>query len=661
MNKIHLIFITLVILSACNTSKKSPSSDTSSPLLEVGPKDVSLEEFEYVYTKNNKKDPDLYSRESVEDYLDLYTKFKLKVVEAEALGIDTTDEFKKEFEGYRKQLAKPYLTEESFIEKMAKEAYERMKTDVATSHILIKVEKDAAPSDTLKAYNKLSDIKKQIAKGADFGEMAKKHSDDPSARKESATKGYKGYLGYFPPLNLVYEYENAAYNTPEGEISKIFRSEFGYHIVRVEEKQPSQGTLKIAHIMVNAPDNIAKEDSADAHRKARELYEKVKSGEEWDKVCAQHSDHKPTSSNGGELPEFVRGKLGLPSCEEAAYALEEGEINEPVKSPYGWHIIKLLNKKPLEPFEEIKDELMKKVRKSPRAQLNKKVLINRLKKENNFTENEKAYQKALSLVDSSITKGEWDYDLDDPLLKKTLFSIKDENYTIGDFFAYMSDHQKKSNSSSKEYTVKQHYDKYANNSVYEYEKNHLEDKYVDYRMLLREYREGILLFELMDREVWSKAVKDTSGLQQFYQNHKSDYKWDKRVKATIYETNDKETLTKLITDIKSGTDQKTLQEKYNASSSLNLSIKTDTFEKGKNDVIDQAEWKTGSQVIEDNNRFYYVVIEEVLPEETKKLKDARGVVISDYQNHLEEEWVNELREKYKVVVHDEQLNKIIQN
>lgn len=661
MRKIHLFLIGLILISACQTTKKTPSTSSSPTLLQVGPKEVSLEEFEYVYTKNNKQDDNLYSRESVEDYLDLYTKFKLKVVEAEAQGIDTTEAFKKEFEGYRKQLAKPYLTEEGFIENLAKEAYERMKTDVATSNIIISAAPDDAPSDTLKAYNKLLDIKKRIAEGEDFGEMAIKYSDDPSAQKKDATKGYKGYLGYYPPLSLVYEYENAAYNTPKGEVSEIFRSEFGYHILKVEDKQPSQGSLKAAHIMISAPDNITEEDSIQAHRKANELYDMVTGGDEWDKVCAQYSDHKPTRSNGGKLPEFVRGKLGLPSLEDAAFSLEEGEISKPVKSPYGWHIIKLMEKKPLQPYDEMKDELMQQVRKSPRAQLNKKVLVDRLKKENNFKANNDGYAKAISMVDSSITKGKWTYNKNEKSLKETLFTIEDKKYTIGDFFAYMEKTQKNQKSSSIDYAVNQYYDKYVNNTVYEYEKNHLEEKYVDYRMLLREYREGILLFELMDQEVWSKAVKDTSGLQAFYQENKSDYTWKKRAKATIYESNSKETLSKVINEIESGADEKSLLDKYNASSSLNLSIKTNTFEKGTNDIIDQTDWETGSRVIEDNNRFYYVVIEEVLPEEEKELEDARGIIISDYQNYLEEKWVKELREKYKVVVHDEQVKKIIQN
>ncbi len=658
----------LILITIFAFGCKSSSNTASAPkkeekiILEIGKERVSSSEFDYIYNKNNNKTESAYSENSIREYLDLFIKFKLKVLEAENQHLDTATSFIQELNGYKKQLAKPYLSEKGYIEKLTKEAYERYKQEVSTSHILIKVAAEADPSDTSAAYNKIADIRKQIAEGADFGEMALTHSEDPSAKMENSPVGYKGNLGYFTALSLVYEYENAMYNTPVGQVSPIFRTQFGYHILKVNDKRNSRGEALASHIMIRAADGMEESDSLEAKRKIDEIHEKLTAGSDWNEMCSNFSDDNRTKQQGGKMRPFrLDGQMGMPAFEHAAFNLKPEQFSKPVKTPYGWHIVKLHEIKMLDPYEEMKDALQKKVSKKPRAQQSQKALIARLKKENNFKEFPQAKEQALSKADSSLTEGKWEYDAADQSLSTTLFSVKENNYSIREFYEYLKVYGRKKPGLSPKYAMELHYKKFVDKTVVEYEENHLESKYYDYKMLVKEYRDGILLFQLMDENVWSKAVKDTAGLRAFYEAHKSDYQWKKRAEANVYNAASKEQIELLKKDLKAGKTHDELLKTYNEKSALALKIDEGTFETGKNDVVDKIDWTKGSGEVEKDNRFYYVVIKKVIPAGQKELKEARGLIISDYQNHLEEEWLKELKTKYPAKVNDEVVKGLIRS
>ncbi|WP_028979814.1 peptidylprolyl isomerase [Sporocytophaga myxococcoides] len=583
MKKSFVAFLSAaLIVSGCKTSEKTSKTATDPSVAVIGGQPVNENEFVYVYNKNNSSSPDAYTEKSIKEYLDLYINFKLKVKEAESLGIDTTTSFKKELEGYRKQLAQPYLTEKGVTEQLIKEAYERMKEEVRASHILINVNPDADPKDTLAAFNKINEIRQKALGGESFEKLAKQYSQDPSAK----TNG--GDLGYFTALQMVYPFEDAAYKTPVGQISQPVKTRFGYHIIQVKDKRKSQGQVRVAHIMVRATTGTAEADSLAAKQKIDEIYAKVQKGEDWNQLTNQFSDDVNSKSKGGELPWFSTGRM-IPSFEDAAFKLAEvNQVSKPVQTPYGWHVIKLLEKKGLEPFEELEPTLKAKVSKDSRSELNKTRLIERLKRENNFTENAKSLEVAISKTDSTLLDGKWNF-TPDTKNNPVLFNVGKQNYTVNDFLTFVKEKQRPRKNTSTAQYVKVLYKEYADQQLLGYEESHLADKYVDYKMLVKEYRDGILLFQLMDEKVWSKAIEDTTGLKGYFNQNRDKFKWDRRADAVIFNVKDKATLDKLKAELAKGKfevkDQKLSAINYKA----NTSDIEESYKKDLDKVVSQLQ------------------------------------------------------------------------
>jgi len=543
MKKISfLVVASFLLFSSCKPSQKS---QTTEPVIEtIGGTPVYVSEFSYVYNKNNASNADAYTKENINEYLNLYTNFKLKVREAESMGLDTSSSFKKELEGYRKQLAQPYLTEKSITELLTKEAYERMKEEINASHILLTVSPDAEPKDTLIAYNKLIDIRQKALKGESFDKLAVEFSQDPSAKQN------KGNLGYFTAMQMVYPFESAAYNTKKGEISMPVRTRFGYHILKVNDRRKSQGQVKVAHIMVRATTGLSVSDSIAAKQKIDEIYNKLKGGEDWNSLVAQFTDDASSKSKNGELQWFSAGRM-IPSFEEASFALTKaGDISGPIQTPYGWHIIKLLEKKELESFQQLETSIKSKVSKD-RSEINKAALIQRLKKENNFIEYPKGLDAALAMADSSLLQGTFKK-MADSKNNQALFEINKQKYNINDFFTYVKEKQRPRRNATPTQYMRVLYGEYVNDQLINYEEAHLGEKYPDYKMLVKEYRDGILLFQLMDEKVWSKAIEDTAGLKAFFNKNRDKYKWDYRAHATIFNLADKTSVEKLKAELKKG-------------------------------------------------------------------------------------------------------------
>lgn len=520
-------------LNACKVANNKPQEASIETLGNVS---VPVSQFKYVYNKNNGNDPDAYSEKSLKEYLDLYTNFKLKVIEAQSMGLDTAQSFIKELEGYKKQLAQPYLTEKSVTEGLIKEAYQRMGEEINAVHILITVAPDADPTDSLKAYQKIADIRAKAVAGENFEALAVEYSQDPSAKTN------KGNLGFFTALQMVYPFEDAAYKTAIGTVSPICRTKFGYHIIKVKDRRPSRGEVKVSHIMVRAAEGVSADDSLAAKQKIDEIYAKAKKGDNWDELCAQFSDDLGTKNKGGVLPLFGTNAM-IPSFEDAAFSLKTpGDFSTPVRTPYGWHIIKLIERKNLPEFKELESSIKAKVSKDSRSDLNKSVLIARLKKENAFAENSASMKITFAKADTNLVKGKFDYKKEDKDLTLPLFSIKSKNTTIGEFLQFVKDRQRPRPNFSPSHYINLLYKEFTDLAILTYEENNLEVKYPDYKNLVSEYREGILLFQLMDTKVWNKAIQDTLGLQKFFAANQNNYKWKKRLDATIYSCANRATL-----------------------------------------------------------------------------------------------------------------------
>ena len=549
---------TLLQLAACQTSKPTATATglagpaqalgvalpPPGPAIEtLGTTAVPAREFAYVYKKNNGTAADYGTRASVAEYLNLYTNFRLKVLDAERHGLDTTQAFRRELDGYRQQLAQPYLTEKGVTDQLVHEAYDRMSQEINASHILIRVAPDAAPADTLAAYQKIMALRQRVTGGEDFGTVARATSEDPSAKENG------GKLGYFTAMQMVYPFESAAYRTPVGQVSQPIRTRFGYHIIKVNDRRPAQGEVKVAHLMVRVTPQAPKADSAAAHKKIDELYTRLQKGENWNKLVSQFSEDAGSAPNGGELPAFGTGRM-IPAFEEVAFKLQKpGEIAPPVQTPYGWHIIKLVEKQPIASFESMKPTLTSKVGKDSRSELNRAAFLKRVRQEDQFREVPAAKALAFAQADTALVRGRYKYSAaglrpvsvggkggkavkpgGDQL---ALFTIMTQAYPVADFLAYAQQNQRPRPTASPEFAMQQLYDQYVDQKLTDYERDHLPIKYEDYRMLVQEYRDGILLFQLMDQKVWSKAIEDTTGLRKFFGANQANYQFGQRVRGTV--------------------------------------------------------------------------------------------------------------------------------
>ena len=528
------------LLAGCQASKPvatTPMTPSAGPAVEMlGTYPVPANEFAYVYRKNNSSAPDYGTRQSVNDYLDLYTNFRLKVLEAEQRGLDTTQAFKRELDGYRQQLAQPYLTEKSVTDQLVREAYDRLGQEVNASHILIRVAPDAAPADTLAAYNKIAALRQRASGGEEFAKLARENSEDPSAKENG------GKLGYFTAMQMVYPFESAAFKTPVGQISPPIRTRFGYHVIKVNDKRAAQGEVKVAHLMIRANPSAARADSLTAKKKIDELHSRLQKGENWEKLVAQFSEDQGSAANGGELPPFGTGRM-IPSFEEVSFKLQKpGDISAPVQTPYGWHIIKLIEKQPLAKFADLESGLKSKVSKDSRSELNKAAFLKRVRQEDQFVENAAAKAYTIGKADTALVAGRYKYAAPAAPAKagknavsdnSALFTIKGKAYPVSDFLKYVQQNQRPRSSAQPAFLMQQLYDQYVDQTLTEFEKNSLDTKYEDYRMLVKEYRDGILLFQLMDEKVWSKAIEDTVGLKKYFAENQAKYQWDQRVQGTV--------------------------------------------------------------------------------------------------------------------------------
>lgn len=632
-------------------------------ILTVAGEDITKSEFLNVFQKNNMNN-EAIDQASLKEYMELYINFRLKVKEAEEMGLDTVKAFKDELAGYRKQLAQPYLIDDKMNESLLKEAYDRKKEDIRASHLLVKVDRNASPQDTLAAYKKAMALRKRMQKGEDFGVLAMEFSDDLSARDREAEgrkfTGNRGDLGYFTVFDMVYPFETGAYSTPVGEVSMPVRSDFGYHLIKVTDRKPAMGRVQVAHILLKVPENASAADSALIKQKAQDLYQRILGGEDFGRLAEQNSDDKSTSSKSGVLAWFGSNKM-IPEFIKAISSMKNlNDITPPFASVYGWHIVKLLDRKDIGTYENNVTELKQSLTRSDRAKKSEEALIQRIKEEYKFTENAKHLPALYKVVSDTIFAAGWKVPAN-AKLNKTLFTIGRRSFSQEDFANYMQKNQRKQAKQSIETYVNDKLQSYITTSLLDYEDNMLESKYPDFKALVKEYRDGILLFELTDRKVWSKAVKDTTGLEAFYDKNKNNYRWDQRLDASIYslDTIDQEISTRLRKAIKKGITDNEILEQFNSDSVTMLTIEQRKYAKGDNEMVDSIEWKTGlSPEILDDGSVHMIMVHKVLAPEPKLLDEARGIITADYQNYLEKQWIKELRNKYSFDVKEDVLSSI---
>ena len=476
---------------------------------------ITATEFVRVYNKNLDLVKD-ESQKDIDNYLELYINYQLKLREAKRLKLDEEPAYKREFESYKKQLLKNYVSDAEVTEELIAEAYDRLSFDINASHILVRI--DPAEKDTTIAYNKIVEFRKRALEEG---------FDNVRALVHDGQQIYGEELGYFSAFKMVYDFETVAYETPVGQISQPFRTQFGYHIVHVKDKRPSRGEVTVAHIMVSL--NQTDKD-VDPEQRINEIYSKFQQGDSFESLAKQFSDDKSSSNKGGALMPFKGGQLSAVEFEDVAFSLsEKDEVSKPFKTQFGWHIVKLLNKKPLESFEELKPEIQNRIQRDSRSKLINEALVKRLKSKyqiKTFAETTDYFENKLS---SEFFNRTWR--VPEELKEATSLKIDSINYSYKDFALFLESSQKNyiGKNLAFNYIVETEYKNFVNNSIIAYHETYLEFTNPEYAAILTEYRDGLLLFDLMEKEIWNKAAKDSVGLENYYNNNKARYVWNDRV------------------------------------------------------------------------------------------------------------------------------------
>ena len=620
-------------------------------IVTIDQKPISIEEFEYYYNKNNTND--LQQKMPVEEYMQLFVNFKLKVHQAYMLQMDTAQTFKQELEGYRNQLIKPYLTDNEKIDDLVKEAYQHLLEDVDVSHILIRLNANPTPADTIAAYTKAMTAYKRVTNGESFEKIAVEFSEDPTAQEN------KGRLGFITGMMVVYPFEKTAYTTPVGQVSAPIRTRFGYHIIKVHDKRKTQGERLVAHILKRIPEDASEKQKAAIERSIKSIYEDLAKGADFQRLAQANSDDQSSANKGGEISWVGTGKT-TPEFENAVFNLQNiGDISQPVKTEFGWHIIKLLDKRDIMTLQEAYPLIEPRVKTDERASIIANSFIEKLKKTYNF----KSYPTNLHALHTLLAQP------NDNILEQTktynlpIYTFADQVITQSDLIVFL--HQQNYTKNPIDLSLLDILaNQVANNTIIKYENSMLEKKYPEFGLLMNEYKEGILLFNISNEMVWSKASKDIEGLTDFFEKNKKSYAWDKpRFKGAIIYCDSKQSF-KTAKKIAKATPEKELSTKLKQTLNSNeknaVKIETGLFAEQTNPVVDKLVFKKGK--LEKNNDYPYIFtsgnIQKHYPD---SYQDIRGIVINDYQNYLDKQWIEELRSKYPIVIDTSVLNSLKSN
>ena len=620
MNRIILSLIVIF----CSILAVSAQKDGT--LVTIGKTKVNKAEFERIYKKNNQNLFSESDRKSPNEYLELFVNFKLKVIEAQRLKMDTSSVFINELAGYRKELAAPYLTDIKFNETMVKILYDRMLKEVNASHILFKITQNATSEEEQIVLEKAYKVREELLAGKEFNIAASEYSDDPSAKSNN------GSLGYFSAFQMVFPFEEAAFNTPVGEISEPVRSSFGYHLIKVLDIRKNLGEIKVAHIMKMFPQGISDAEKTKLKTEIDSIYTNLENSADFAEMARQFSTDKNSSGQGGEMPWFSEGRM-IPEFAGPAFAIKNaGDFTKPVETKFGYHIIKKLDHRPVASFEDSRTDIENRIKKDPERSISSKLaFINKLKTEYNFSKNVLNIEK---LKDENIGDEIKNNHLN-------LFTIDGKNFNIEAFNTFLQKEKIQTG------TYLNNFDKWVEYEITNLEDSKLEEKYPDFRYLMQEYHDGILLFNISEDKIWNFASQDTAGLEKFYEKNKGNYLWEDRFKGSIVICKDTVIREEAEKFYAAGMTSIEIIDQLNKDGEM-VVINESAWEKGSHPIVDYFVWN-GSEPEHFNNKVTFIRGDKI-PPEPKNLDEARGLYISDYQNNLEKNWLNKLRKKYRIKV-----------
>lgn len=640
------------LIAALFCSVSLLNAQTKDPVLfTVAGNDVKLSEFEYIYNKNNGKEAD-YSRKSLDDYLKLYTKFKLKVQAARDMKLDTIPSLIKELEGYRQQLTTNYLNDKEVTDRLAHEVYDRQKKDLLLSHILFNLSPNATGADTVQSYNMAMDAYKSIRNGSSFAEVARAKSNDINSAKNG------GRIGWFTSMlpEGFYTLENIAYSLKPGDVSLPFRTKLGYHILKVDDSRPARRKIEAAHILIKKHKKGLPDGKA--MLKADSIYTLIQGGASFEELARQLSDDKNSAPLGGNIGFFGINQYE-PAFEDAAFSLaKDGDVSRPIETSIGYHIIKRIKREEELPFERAKRKVQSEIQRDSRFAAAQGTLIEKIKTEAPYVENKAALDRFAGQMDTLFFSYKWK--APENLVKEEMAKIGNISITSDQFADYVRSNTRNrlqggDNKNVKE-TVRSMFNDFVAQKCLQFEETRLEDKYPDFKSLMREYREGILLFEATKLNVWDKASEDTTGLKLFFDKNKGKYKWEERavVQAISIDTSDRNLAEKIYKYInKKGIDKAI--SKYDKKKSF-ISYSRTIAEPKNQEALVGLTFSKGSTtaLVQDNPKSYsFRRVSELMAPGPKSLDEARGYIIADYQDYLEGLWIDELKMKYPVRINND--------
>jgi peptidyl-prolyl cis-trans isomerase SurA len=632
-------------------------STIAQTILEVGNQKVSKQDFLKMYEKNSIKGKVDYSESAIKDYLNYYTLYRMKLLEAKDTNLESDPKVKREMEAYKQQLAMSYLKDKTINEKLVKEAYERMKYEIEFAHIYhpFPLNGDFPHSgDSLKkCYQELE------AKSLTFEDAVKHFSKDES------TKNSGGYVGFISALQTECHIEDVLYKTPVGKYSEPFKSSLGWHIVKVISKRPNQGKVQVQQILINVLPSSPEDKKKESEEKIAKINKAIKEGVSFDKLVSEYSDDKFSKSKNGLLDPFQAGKYSK-VFENAAFNLKKvGDIAGPIQTEYGYHFIKLHKKIPLGSYESIKDELFKEVENDLRSYNAHQASEEAIRTKLNFKQNDSELNKFKTLA-----KEDNAFYLKDEIsnlkLSNVLFEVNNQVFTNSDFLAHLRsiNNGRALVKNSAEKMLNDIYTSYVNKTINEIRINKLALENEEFKSLLKEYNDAILIFELMSNNVWKKANDDEKGLNDFYEKHKNKYQWEPGFTGLTFQSKIKSDLQKVLSKIDEGVAPSAAYEEVVAdpkNAGIQITINNGRVENTKYNITPSIlKLNTPSQVFEYNGNYIFVVPQEIYQEKTTKtLDEAKGFVVSDYQEYLEKEWHASMQKKYPVKIYDNVLKTVI--
>lgn len=630
-----------IILMVIATGLLHAQGIQDSILLIAGGREVTAGEFMRMYRK-------IYNPSDTGDfnnYLEQFIVFKLKVADAISKGYDTTKAFRTELQGYRDQVAKNYLTDKNVKEEILKRSYEKTLKEINAWHILVSCPPNSSPEDTLAAFKKALEIRARIISGEPFEQVARSASDDPSAIYNG------GNLGYITAFQMITPFEEAVYNMKKGELSNPVRTPYGYHIIKVADIRPSRGKIKVAHIMRSVPPNAPEQVAKAAEDTIKYIYKKLLEGASFSDLAMKYSDHKESAARGGELNWFGAGEI-ISEFAEAAFSLEKnGDFTPPVKTIYGWHIIKRLDKKDPPSYEEARSQLESKIDETWLNSLATRSMVNSLKQEYKFRLNTTALNWFLENTDTLIIRGLSKYDRG-AIPSGTLYTFDGQKFSNVDFARYIESRASSNNTEEPANFVNKLAETCITDHILRYENSLLEKKYPEFRYLVNEFHDGILLFEISKEKIWDRAQNDTSGLKKYYEENKQRYPGKKSFTGMIYVCMEKAKAGKFYKAarkyVKKPDFEKKLQAMFNAGSDTIIKVYKGVFQEGDSLLPENLKWEEGLHETEIKGFPSVIVITKINPASPLPLNEVMGEISSEYQNFLESEWIKQLKEKYPV-------------